>query len=93
MTHAVDGYSLALDFRITERNRERVWALAQEMNRLVVQAGGRFYYAKDSTLTRECLKEYLQEERVQKFLALKREVDPTCMLQTDLFRRIFIASE
>jgi FAD/FMN-containing dehydrogenase len=93
MTHAVDGYSLALDFRITERNRAAVWALAKEMNRLVVQAGGRFYFAKDSTLSRDCLSEYLQEERVQKFLALKQQVDPTCLLQTDLFRRLFLAPE
>lgn len=93
MTHAVDGYSLALDFRVTQRNREALWTLAKEMNRLVVQAGGRFYYAKDSTLTRDCLTEYLQEERVQRFLALKEQLDPTCMLQTDLFRRLFVASE
>lgn len=89
MTHAVDGYSLALDYKVTERNRERVWALAAEMDRLVIEAGGRFYYAKDSTLHPARLARYLQEERVQKFRALKRLCDPDNLLQTDLSRRIF----
>ncbi len=50
MTHGVDGYSLALEFRLTARNRAAVWALAAAMDELVLGAGGRFYFAKDSTL-------------------------------------------
>jgi len=89
MTHAVDGYSLALDFRITPRNRERVWALAAELDALTLAGGGRFYFAKDSTLHPSRLTDYLAEERVAKFLALKRRVDPEDLLQTDLYRRLF----
>lgn len=89
MTHAVDGFSLALDFKVTKRNRQRLWRLAGELDRLVVEAGGRFYYAKDSTLCHSSLSEYLEEDRVRKFLALKRECDPEGLLQTDLFRRVF----
>jgi decaprenylphospho-beta-D-ribofuranose 2-oxidase len=89
MTHAVDGYSLALDFKITDENRNRVWTLAKEMDKLVVAAGGRFYFAKDSTLNRAGLREYLEEDRVQKFLELKRQCDPEGLLETNLFRRIF----
>lgn len=90
MTHAVDGYSLALDFRLTPKNRERVWALAAEMDPLVIESGGRFYFAKDSTLHPARLSAYLAEERVQTFLSLKRAVDPENRLQTDLFRRLFL---
>jgi hypothetical protein len=93
MTHAVDGYSMALDFRVTEDNRKRLWKLAAEMNKLVVDAGGRFYYAKDLTLSPDILKGYMQEERVQKFLKLKQEVDPDEMLQTELWRRLFAAKD
>jgi len=89
MTHAVDGYSLALDFKVTERNRPAVWSLAAELDRLVLDAGGRFYFAKDSTLHPSRLSDYLGEERVQRFLALKRECDPENLLQTDLSRRSF----
>lgn len=89
MTHSVDGYSLALDFKVTAKNREKLWALAAELDALVLAAGGRFYFAKDATLHPDRLQSYLAEERVQKFLALKRELDPENLLQTDLYRRIF----
>jgi decaprenylphospho-beta-D-ribofuranose 2-oxidase len=89
MTHAVDGYSFALDFKVTERNRAAVWSLTAELDRLVLDAGGRFYFAKDSTLHPSRLADYLEEERVQRFLALKHQCDPENLLQTDLYRRIF----
>ena len=53
MTHSLDGYSLALDFKVNDKNRAKLWSLAQQMNRRVLEAGGRFYFAKDSTLTPE----------------------------------------
>ena len=89
MTHGVDGYSLALEFKVTARNRARLRALAADLDRLVVEAGGGFYFAKDSTLTPQSLASYLREERVQRFLALKAACDPEARLQTDLYRRLF----
>ncbi len=89
MTHAVDGYSLALDFKVTASRRRPLWALAAELDRIVVDAGGRFYFAKDSTLGRQSLERYLAEERVARFLALKRECDPEGLLETNLYRRLF----
>ena len=52
MTHAVDGYSLALDFAVTPAKQGALLSLAAEMDRLVLDAGGRFYFAKDSALHR-----------------------------------------
>jgi decaprenylphospho-beta-D-ribofuranose 2-oxidase len=89
MTHAVEGYSLAMDFRVTSSNRERIWKLAAELDRIVVEAGGRFYFAKDSTLSPKSLVNFYHEERVQRFLSLKKDVDPFCLFQTNLFRRAF----
>jgi len=89
MTHAVDGYSLALDFQVTEAKRERLWALAADFDRLVIDAGGRFYFAKDSTLAAERYAPFLAEDRTQRFLALKRQCDPEELLQTNLYRRLF----
>jgi decaprenylphospho-beta-D-ribofuranose 2-oxidase len=91
MTHAVDGYSLALDFKVTAGNRRRLWEHAADMTRVVLDAGGRFYFAKDSTLTAPQLERYRAEPRVQEFLALKRALDPGTLLQTDLWRRLFPA--
>lgn len=91
MTHSVDGYSFALDFKLTAKNRAQVWALAAELDALVLAAGGRFYFAKDSTLHPARLQSYLAEERVQRFRALKQQLDPESLLQTDLYRRIFLS--
>jgi FAD/FMN-containing dehydrogenase len=89
MTHAVDGFSLALDFRLTANNRKRVWALAAELDALLLSSGGRFYFAKDATLSADRIQEYLNEPRVQRFLAIKQEVDPNGIFRSDLFERIF----
>jgi FAD/FMN-containing dehydrogenase len=88
MTHAVDGYSLALDFKVTRRNREALWALAAELDRLVIAAGGRFYLAKDSTLSPGTFAASLGEERLARFRALKEAYDPEGLLATDLSRRL-----
>lgn len=89
MTHAVDGYSLALDFRITKRNREAIRSLVREMTRIVLDAGGKFYFAKDSLLLPEEAREFLGDERLGAFAALKRQCDPEGMLETNLARRLF----
>ncbi len=89
MTHALDGYSLAMDFRITEERRSRVAALTRELDEIVLAAGGRFYFAKDSTLRPEIAQAYLGQETIDKFRALKTRNDPDNLLQTDLWRRVF----
>jgi decaprenylphospho-beta-D-ribofuranose 2-oxidase len=91
MSYAVDGFSLAMDFRVTEENRRRIVWLAREMDDIVLAAGGRFYFAKDSTLRPEVVKTYLSEETISCFRELKQRCDPENLLQTDLWRRIFIA--
>ena len=87
LTHAVDGYSLALDFKVTKRNRAKLWDLAHKMNELVLAAGGRFYFAKDSTLRPEDAKQYLGDA-LPRFQKIKAELDPENLLTSDLAQRI-----
>lgn len=89
ISHGVDGYSLAMDFKITPRRRPRIVQLAKEMDQIVLAAGGRFYFAKDSTLRPEVVGAYLGQENVQQFLRLKEQYDPETLLQTNLWRRAF----
>jgi FAD/FMN-containing dehydrogenase len=89
MTHSVDGYSLALDFRITRRNRREIWALAAKLDNIVLEAGGRFYFAKDSTLGAGAAAQYLGAEAVAEFMRLKGLCDPDGILETNLYRRLF----
>lgn len=87
-THAVNGFSFAMDFKVTHGNRAKLQQMAQEMNQIVLQAGGRFYFAKDSTLTPEVAARYLGQETLQRFAALKAQCDPQERLQTGLYRRV-----
>jgi decaprenylphospho-beta-D-ribofuranose 2-oxidase len=87
LSHAVDGYSMAMDFRVTKSNRERLWALTRRLTDRVIAAGGRFYFAKDAVLDQEQVRAAYGEERIATFMAMKRRLDPKNVLVSDLGRR------
>lgn len=87
LTHALDGYSMAMDFRVTSRNRTRLAALFEEMERRVLQVDGRFYFAKDSALRPESARAFLGEPTLAEFKSIKDRCDPDGMLQSNLARR------
>jgi FAD/FMN-containing dehydrogenase len=89
MTHGLDGFSMAMDFRITSRNRHDIVQLCREMDEIVLAAGGRFYFAKDSTLRPEVVHAYLGADTITQFRAIKQRCDPHNMLETNLWRRLF----
>jgi hypothetical protein len=89
MTHAVDGHSLALDYPYNEKNREGLKFLVEQMARLVLENGGRFYYAKDSLLPADIARAAMGADRIAKFTALKDECDPERLIVTDLSRRLY----
>ena len=89
LSHAVDGFSLALDFKVTDRNRMRLLAMLQDFDRMVLEAGGRFYFAKNSETAPETALAFLGEETVARFKALKKRTDPHNLLESDLYRRVF----
>jgi len=92
LTHAVDGFSLAMDFKVTDANRVRLRQLTQEFDHIVLSAGGRFYFAKNSETTAETARAFYGEETVEKFKKLKKRCDPNGLLESDLYRRIFEVS-
>lgn len=87
-SHAVDGYSLALDFKVTRRNRDRLRDLCHRMNDLVLAAGGRFYFAKDSTLRPSDVRAYMGDEALAKYRAIKSQMDPEGLFTSELARRL-----
>jgi FAD/FMN-containing dehydrogenase len=89
LSHAVDGYSLALDFKVTDRNRAKLAQMLQDFDRIALEAGGRFYFAKNSETTAETAIRFLGEEAVAKFRSLKKRCDPHHLLESDLYRRVF----
>ena len=89
LTHAVDGFSLALDFKVTDRKRAALSKMLTDFDRIVLDAGGRFYFAKNSETSAEAARRFLGEQTIQKFKELKKRCDPGNLLESDLFRRVF----
>lgn len=89
LSHAVDGFSLALDFKVTPSNRARLAQMFGEFDQIVLEAGGRFYFAKNSETSAETARRFLGEETIARFRALKKRCDPNNLLESDLYRRLF----
>ena len=89
LTHAVDGFSLAMDFKVTDSNRAGLSAMLREFDKIVLQAGGRFYFAKNSETTADTTLAFYGKETVAKFMKLKKRCDPHGLLESDLSKRIF----
>src|SRR6185369_3761200 len=87
LTHALDGYSLALDFRVAAKGWAALKALGHEMTARVLDGGGSFYLAKDALLNREEIAR-AYGERLIEFRAMKRRLDPDGVLTSDLARRL-----
>ena len=88
LSHALDGWSMAMDIRVTRRNRDRVWALGQAIGDLVVEAGGHFYFAKDGVARADQVAAAFGEERISTFRDIKARLDPQGLFSTELSRRI-----
>jgi FAD/FMN-containing dehydrogenase len=89
ISHALDGYSLALDFKVTDGNRASLRHMLKEFDEIIVQGGGRFYFAKNSETTAEHTRAFLGDETIARFKKLKRRCDPDELLESDLYRRVF----
>jgi len=78
-----------MDFKVTDKNRARLGKQLQEFDRIVLDAGGRFYFAKNSETSAESTRKFLGDEVIAKFKKLKKRCDPNGLLESDLYRRIF----
>jgi decaprenylphospho-beta-D-ribofuranose 2-oxidase len=93
MTHAVDGYSLAIEFAVRASRRDELFAHCRRMADVVLDAGGRFYYAKDAVLAASSFPRVHGADAVAQFRGLKARLDPNGVLQTDLARRLGVVPD
>jgi decaprenylphospho-beta-D-ribofuranose 2-oxidase len=88
MSHALDGFSLALDFPVVDRRRASLWDLVAQMAEPVVEAGGRFYPAKDAALTGEHFRATFRDGELERFRNVKERIDPEGRLSSALADRL-----
>jgi decaprenylphospho-beta-D-ribofuranose 2-oxidase len=87
LSHGVDGFSLALDYKVTDEKWADLQRLCHQMNDLVLEAGGRFYFAKDYTMRPSDAIAYLGGALL-KLRSLKEELDPEGLLDSAISRRL-----
>jgi decaprenylphospho-beta-D-ribofuranose 2-oxidase len=90
LSHSVDGLSAALDFKVTRGNRASLGRLLQDFDRIVLEAGGRFYFANNSETTPETAARFLGARALGEFKRLKKRCDPDGLLESNLYRRVFL---
>ncbi len=88
MSHAVDGYSLALDFPVIRGRREKLWSMVRALAEPVVAAGGRFYPAKDTALPGDLYRSTFRDGQLDRFADIKAKLDPDRILRSGLADRL-----
>jgi decaprenylphospho-beta-D-ribofuranose 2-oxidase len=83
LSFPIAGWTLALDIPAAMPGLSR---LLDELDRLVVEAGGRVYLAKDSRLAPELVPQMYPD--LDRLCALRERVDPSHVMQSDLARRL-----
>ena len=89
LSYQVDGFSLELNYQRTSRVARKLAQVLQHMIAIVIEAGGKFYLAKDHFMTPTQYRQSIGDEAVETFLQIKKRYDPETLLQSDLFRRVF----
>lgn len=82
LSFPTEGWTLALDFPNASGLRD----LLDELDELVVEAGGRHYLAKDARMSADVLR--ATYPRLDDFLTVRARVDPGGRLRSDLARRL-----
>jgi len=81
------GHTLALDIANTGENTRK---LLHELDRMVIDHGGRVYLAKDACLTAESFE--AMYDNADRFRAIKKRVDPENRFASSLARRLGLIS-
>jgi FAD/FMN-containing dehydrogenase len=87
LPYLLDGYSLALDFRVGSWNQGALTAMLRTMMAEGLEAGGRLYFAKDALATADMAERSLGASAVEKFREFLNRRDPHRRLQSALGHR------
>ena len=86
LSFPIPGWTLAVDIPTPGRHVDELAALLDRLDRLVVEAGGRLYLAKDIRMSPAIFR--AGYPRLDHWLEVRATVDPAGVLQSDLARRL-----
>jgi FAD/FMN-containing dehydrogenase len=84
LSFPMEGLTLALDFKITSK----LWSFLDQLDSLVMQAGGRLYLTKDCRLNAENFR--TMYPHIEDFLVVREKLDPRRKLQSLQSKRLEI---
>ncbi|KAA8960480.1 FAD-binding oxidoreductase [Mycobacterium sp.] len=82
LSFPIPGWNICVDFPIKPGLNE----FLQELDRRVLEFGGRVYTAKDSRIAAETF--HAMYPRIDEWIALRRKVDPAGVFASDMARRL-----
>src|SRR2546425_1064807 len=82
LSYQVDGFSLELNYQRTHQTARTLEPVLRHMIATVIEAGGRFYLAKDRLLTHAQYRQSVGDDVVDTFLRLKQRYDSETLLQS-----------
>jgi decaprenylphospho-beta-D-ribofuranose 2-oxidase len=88
LSFPLSGWTLALDLPV---GPEALPGVLDDLDEMVIEAGGRVYLAKDSRLNPEAVR--VMYPRLPQFLDIKNRVDPRHQLASDLARRLHLVGK
>jgi decaprenylphospho-beta-D-ribofuranose 2-oxidase len=88
LSFPISGWTLALDLPIGPPALPDV---LDDLDEMVIEAGGRVYLAKDSRLNPEAVR--VMYPRLPEFLDIKNRIDPRHKLASDLARRLHLVGK
>jgi FAD/FMN-containing dehydrogenase len=78
----MEGYTLSLDFPVNTQT----FALMEQLDKITLSHGGRFYLAKDSRMSRETFTQ--SEPRLKQFIAQRQELHATQTFRSAQSKRL-----
>jgi decaprenylphospho-beta-D-ribofuranose 2-oxidase len=88
LSFPIPGWTLALDLPI---GPQALPGVLDDLDEMVIEAGGRVYLAKDSRLNPEAVR--VMYPRLPEFLDIKNRIDPRHKLASDLARRLHLVGK
>jgi len=88
LSFPMNGYTLALDLPIRNQG---LFLLLDELDKIVLQHGGRVYLAKDARLSPETFRSMYP--RYDEWLKIKNSIDPENIFSSSLSRRLKIGAD